>query len=126
MKVCSGPLQCPICDVTLRPETIATHYEQELERVRDPPPPSHKKKKQRLGEGDSVRSRGDTASNPRRHSLNKQSQSLVERANSVRTVCCVVSDFALSTGILSCLSQLCTCNSTIINNSQSCTFVAQP
>lgn len=51
-KLRSSPLQCPICDVTLRPESLTQHYEHELaklehlqapsthQRRREPPHPS--------------------------------------------------------------------------------------
>ena len=39
-KLRSSPLQCPICDVTLRPESLTQHYEHELAKLEHLQPPS--------------------------------------------------------------------------------------
>ena len=39
-KLRSCPLQCPICDVTLRPESLTQHYEHELAKLEHLQPPS--------------------------------------------------------------------------------------
>lgn len=56
-KFTSSPIYCPICEVTLRPDTLATHYDQEVARIQAPilPPRQRKRSSTQVGGAPSKR-----------------------------------------------------------------------
>lgn len=40
-RLAQDPLQCPVCGVTVRLETLASHYQQEFQRLKSPPRKHH-------------------------------------------------------------------------------------
>jgi hypothetical protein len=47
-RQCSSPLKCPICEVTVRPESLPQHYQLELDKLQHlQPSSSHRRREPR-------------------------------------------------------------------------------
>ena len=55
----SSPLKCPICEVTLRPESLPQHYQQELDKLEHlQPSSSHRRREPRPSTSSSMGEEG--------------------------------------------------------------------